>query len=323
MRYPAWLAGPVALAMLACHRDSSSRIVGSGTIEVREIDIASQVPARVVRVLADEGQSVAAGDTLVVLRQSTTQADIAGGEARANAAAAALNEAIAGPRSAEIQRAEADLRQAEAEAGGAERDFERVRPLGASGTVSRQSVDAAESTAHATAARRDAAREALRLLREGTRPERIQAARAELANARAALAATQAVAHDLVLTAPVAGVVLSRNSEPGEMLATGQSALTLGESADPFVWVYISTAHLPLVHEGQAATARLDGFADRPLQGRVVAIRPKAEFTPRVALTEEERADLLFGVKVALRDTMNLLKPGLPATVEILASRAP
>ena len=154
-------------------------------------------------------------------------------------------------------------------------------------------------------------------------PSASQAARAELASANAALAATQAVAHDLILTAPVAGVVLSRNSEPGEMLATGQSALTLGESADPFIWVYVSTAHLPLVHEGQAATARLDGFADHPLRGRVIAIRPRAEFTPRVALTEKERADLLFGVKVALSDTMDLLKPGLPATVEILAAGAP
>jgi HlyD family secretion protein len=46
-----------------------------------------------------------------------------------------------------------------------------------------------------------------------------------------------------------------------------------------------------------------------------VAINDKAEFTPRVALTEEERADLLFGVKVELADTTGVLKPGLPATV--------
>jgi HlyD family secretion protein len=305
------------LAMIACHRGVTGRIVGSGTVEVREMDIAPEQPARVVRVLVEEGQSVAAGDTLVVLRQSTTEADIAGAEARSAAAAAGLREAVAGPRAAEILRAEAELRQAEAEAGRAERDFQRVRPLGESGTVSRQSVDVSETEAHAAAARRDAAREAVRLLHQGTRPERIQAARAELAAAKASLAATRAVAHDLVLTAPVAGVVLSRNAEAGEMLGIGQSALTLGEAAAPYIWVYVESANLPLVREGQAATAHLDGFPDRPLHGRVVAIRPKAEFTPRVALTEEERADLLFGVKVALRDSANLLKPGLPATVEI------
>ena len=320
MKECTWL---LAFAAVACHRDPAPAIAGSGTIEVREIDVAPQVAARVVRVLVEEGAPVSAGDTLVALRQSTTQADIAGGEAGVRAAEAGLREALAGPRPAEIERAGADLRQADAEAGRAERDYERVKPLGANGTVSPQSVDAAEAQATAAAARRDAAREALVLLREGTRPEQIQAARAKLASAKATLAATEAVAQDLVLTAPVSGVVLSRNSEPGEMLAIGQSALTLGESADPFVWVYVATRNLPLVHVGQAATARLDGFPDRPLTGQVVAIRPKAEFTPRVALTEQERADLLFGVKVALRDTTALLKPGLPATVEIHLSGAP
>ncbi len=320
MKERLWL---LAFSAAACHPDRAPAVAGTGTIEVRELDVAPQVPARVVRVLVDEGEPVSAGDTLVTLRQSTTQADIAGGEARVRAAQASLTEALAGPRRAEIERAAADLRQAEAEAGRAERDYQRLKPLEADGAASPQSVDAAESQAKAAAARRDAARETLELLREGTRPERIQAARAELASARAALAATRAVAEDLVLTAPVSGLVLSRNSEPGEMLAIGQSALTLGESADPFIWVYVPTRHLPLVREGQAATARLDGFPDRPIAGRVVAIRPRAEFTPRIALTEKERADLMFGVKVALTDTAGLLKPGLPATVEFHLSGAP
>ena len=72
---------------------------------------------------------------------------------------------------------------------------------------------------------------------------------------------------------------------------------------------------------GQAATAHLDGFPDHPFQGRVVAISPTAEFTPRIALTEKERADLVFGVKVALEDTTGMLKAGLPATVEIHSGR--
>jgi len=53
------------------------------------------------------------------------------------------------------------------------------------------------------------------------------------------------------------------------------------------------------------------------------AINSKAEFTPRVALTERERADLVFGVKVVLQDSAGFLKPGLPATVEIHTSEAP
>jgi HlyD family secretion protein len=309
-------------ALLACHRSTVVPLRATGTIEVREVDVTPLVPARVVRVLVDEGQTVRPGDTLVALTQSTTQADIAGSVARVGAAEAALREALAGARARELDRAEADLRVAEAEAARAERDLDRMRGLVVDGTVSRQSFDAAQAEAAATGGRRDATREALQLLREGTRPERIQAARAELASAQAALVSARAVAEDLVLTAPVSGIVLSRNTEPGERLAPGQSALTLGEVAAPYVRIYLATRALPAVHLGQRATAWLDGYPDRPIPGAVVAISPRAEFTPRIALTEEERADLLFGVKVALSDTTGLLRPGLPATVELEGTAA-
>jgi HlyD family secretion protein len=302
--------------LAACHGPGDSGPRPTGTIEVRELDVAPQVPARVIRVLVDEGGTVRAGDTLVLLTQSTTRADLAQREARVRAAAAALREAVAGARPREIDRASADLRAAEAEAARAERDRDRMRPLAASGAMSPQAFDAVEATAVAAAGRRDAAREALQLLKEGTRPERLEAARAEVASARAALAATEAVAQDLVLTAPVDGTVISRNAEPGELLPAGQSALTLGQTAEPYVRVYVPTRLLPQVRQGQRAVARLDGYPDRPIEGRVVAISPQAEFTPRIALTEQERADLVFGVKVALTDTTGLLRPGLPATVE-------
>jgi HlyD family secretion protein len=57
----------------------------------------------------------------------------------------------------------------------------------------------------------------------------------------------------------------------------------------------------------------------------VTEISPRAEFTPRAALTEEERASLVFGVKIALDPTGGILKPGLPAdaTIETAAPPAP
>jgi membrane fusion protein YbhG len=311
---PAMMLG--LLLGAACRRGGDDPLRATGTVEVREVDVSPLVPARIVRVLVDEGQTVHPGDTLAALTQSTTQADIAVGEARLRAAEAGLREAEAGARRREIQHAEAQLRAAQAEAARADRDRQRMQALVGDGTVSRQAFDAAKAEAAATAGRRDAARDQLQLLREGTRPERIQALRAEVATARAALEAARAVAHDLVLTAPVAGIVLSRNAEPGERLASGQSALTVGEVGAPYVRVYLPTRALPHVREGSRAVARLDGYPEHPIAGRVVAISPRAEFTPRIALTEEERADLLFGVKVALDDTTGLLRPGLPATVE-------
>jgi HlyD family secretion protein len=93
--------------------------------------------------------------------------------------------------------------------------------------------------------------------------------------------------------------------------------VTIGQPRRPWVRVYVAERVLPRLRVGQTVTARLDGVEDRGFPGRIVAIADRAEFTPRVALTEEERADLVFGVKVEFSDTTGMLKAGLPATVAL------
>jgi HlyD family secretion protein len=307
------------VAAAACRGDSGSVAKGIGTLEVVEVDVAPLTPARVVRVWRQEGDSVRAGDTLVSLTQSTVQGELDARRARLRTAEAQLSEALAGARPAEIARADADVRAAESEARRTEDDLARTTALVQSGTVSRQQLDAAQSAAAFAAARRDAARNAARLLREGTRPERIAAARAEVQNASAALAAAEQTASDLVLLAPVAGVVMQRNAEPGEVIGAAVPAMTLGDLAHPYVRIFVNGQALAHVRLGARAEGVLDALPSVKYAGRVVAINSKAEFTPRVALTEDERADLLFGVKVAFDDTTGLLKPGLPITVRVVS----
>jgi len=312
----------VFLAASACRGGGGDVVAGVGTLEVVEVDVAPLTPARVVRVWRQEGDSVRAGDTLVSLTQSTVQGELDARRARVRTAEAQLSEALAGARPAEIARAEDEVRAAESEAKRTADDLGRISALVQSGTVSRQQLDAAQSAAATAAARRDAARNAARLLREGTRPERIAAARADVQNARAALAAAEQTASDLVLLAPVGGTVMQRNAEPGEVIGTGVPAMTLGDLAHPYVRIYVNEGALARIRLGASADGVLDSQRKVRYTGRVVAINNKAEFTPRVALTEEERADLLFGVKVAFADTTGALKPGLPITVHI-AARGP
>ncbi|MCO4099355.1 MAG: HlyD family efflux transporter periplasmic adaptor subunit [Gemmatimonas sp.] len=119
-----------------------------------------------------------------------------------------------------------------------------------------------------------------------------------------------------MLVAPVDGVVSSRNVEPGEVMAAGQSAVTIGQPARPWARIYVSQFMLPRLRAGDTLWARLDGDTTA-FAGRISAIASKAEFTPRVALTEQEREDLLFGVKIEFRDTTQRLRAGLPITVTL------
>ena len=308
----------LALSLLfGCARGNADAVVATGTLEVIETDVAPISTARVARVLVNEGDRVRAGDTLAVLTQPGAQSEIAVRQAQVQAQQAGLREAENGARAEEIGRAEAELRGAQAEATRTATDLERIRPLAQKGTVPLIQRDAAEAAARQAAARRDAARQSLLLLRQGSRPERITGARAEVAGAEANLSAVRASVSDLTLTAPVGGVVLSRNAEPGEIITAGQSAVTLGDLRRPWVRVYVNARELPSIPVGSIARGVLDGMPARSFNGRVVAINSKAEFTPRVALTEDERADLMFGVKIEFEDSTGVLKPGLPVTVTI------
>jgi membrane fusion protein YbhG len=306
-----------AMLVAGCSGGGGDGIEAVGTVEIREHDVAPMTAARVARLLVDEGATVDAGDTVAVLSVSTLAADIDQGRARVATAQAVLREAEAGPRNAEIERAEADLRAAEAEADRASKDLVRIQALTESGALAQQQLDVARTLAATTANRRDALRETVRLLRQGTRPERIAGARAEVETARAALAGAQATRSDLVLLAPVRGVVLGRHAEVGEVVAAGTPVVTIGESGKPWVRVYVSPSDAARLTVGAPAVATLDDLRDREFPGRVASVATKAEFTPRVALTENERADLLFAVKVELEDATGMLKAGLPVNVRL------
>ena len=310
-------AGWITVSIAGCDRAGGDDLIeAAGTIEVVETDVAPTSPGRVVRVWVDDGDLVRAGDTLVTLTNTTLPADIDRLRARVAVAQSQLRDLEAGARPAELRSQEAELRAAEAEAERATKDAERFAALLAGGGISQQEYDRVRATAATTVAKRDAIAGSLRLLREGARADRIAAARAELASARSALAAGEAMASELSLTSPVDGRVMSRHVEPGEVLAAGETALTIGEMGRPWARVFVGERAVPGISVGQRVTARLDGSA-REFPGRIVAIDDRAQFTPRIALTEEERADLMFGVKVELEDTTGMLRPGLPTTVII------
>lgn len=305
------------LPALACGPSAVEGLEATGTLEFVETDIAATSGGRVERVLVEEGERVAAGDTLVILGIPTLPAELLQRRARVRSVRAQLDEAVQGPRPSEITRAEAERAAYAAEADRAAADVVRLTPLAAQDMVTPQQLEAAQATAKSAAARRDAAEAQLQLLREGTRSERLAALRAELAAAEGAVAGAEATARDLVLIAPVDGRVIARRAEPGEVLAAGERALVLAETRRQRVRIFVGQQAVPLLTLGQKVTATLDAFPDRPIEGHITAIATQAEYTPRVALTERERADLLFAVRAEFRDSTELLKAGLPVTVRL------
>ncbi len=311
------------MMLAACSGAAGDLPEATGTVELTETDIAAPVAARIKRINVEEGDVVQPGDTIAILELTTLPADLDQRRARVRAADAELRDLAAGSRAPEITRAEAELAAAEAEAKRTAHDARRYTELLTSGSVSESQVQSFETAARVAASRRDAASAALQQLRDGTRPERIRAARANAEAARAQLEVGDASAADLVLVAPTAGVVLGRYAEPGELLGAGIPLAALGDTRRLWVRVYVGPKELTALRVGQRVRATIDGVPGQEFAGSVAQISPRAEFSPRVALTEKERADLLVGVKIALDDSTGALKAGLPVRVRFASESAP
>lgn len=314
-----WIGGVALLSALGCAPKAAGPLIARGTVEIPQVDVAASVAARVVSVRVEEGAQVAAGDTLALLTQADLPASVAAQRARVAMASATVRDLETGARPEEIKRAEAEVAATVAESERTTADLARFETLFRTQVISRQQLDNARAAAQVASERRRSAEQALALLQAGTRKNQIVAARAELANAEAALRMVEARAADLVLAAPVAGRILTRQAEPGEVLAGGVPAVTLGEIGRPYVRVYVPARRLSEITIGDEATVLIDGTATGIGKARIVSINSQAEFTPRVALTEQERADLMFGVKLDLMSQSGVY-PGLWVTVRFAAA---
>lgn len=304
------LAAVLGCGVVACADDDG--LVVRGWVEGREVDVAPLAGGRLLSVLVDEGDTVAIGDTVAVLSRDATLAEAEVARGRAEAAAARLLELERGARAEDIASAEAELAAAEAELVRVRRELVRVESLDSLDLTSQQALDDARTLTLRAAARRDVAREALRRLRRGARPEQLEAARAELNAARAALSGAESVAGELVLVSPVSGPVLVRAHDPGEVVGAGMPVVTVLAGDERWVRVWVPQGALRDIGVGRRARLAVDPLRDTTFAAIVTSVATRAEFTPRVALTEDERADLMYAVRLRIDDPRGLLRVGLP-----------
>ncbi len=159
-------------------------------------------------------------------------------------------------------------------------------------------------------------------LNSGARPEQLDAAQAQIEVAQAQIdSATAAVnvlkvqIDKLTLKTPIAGILLNRAIEPGEVVMPGASLLTIGDLTHLYIVVYVSEDRYGELKLGQTVQISVDSFPGQTFTGKVTHIADQAEFTPRNVQTAEGRATTVFAVRVDVTNVEGKLKPGMPADV--------
>jgi len=308
-----------AAALVAGCSNSDGAIRGSGTIEMDEVDVGSTVGGRVLRLWVTEGDTVSAGDTLAVLDRGEVAAQVVAQAAEAQRAQSQARDLQQGARPAELTIGREALRAAEADLDQAQITYERTDKLYKANVAAAAEMDLARTSLRAAEARAAGAREQLRLFEEGYRRAQVAAANQGAEAALAQLAGAKSRAQELLLLAPRSGLVLLVNYRVGELVPPNSPVLTLGDPDSLWMRVYVAAPLLTKLRIGSEAEVRPIGVK-QPYHGHVVSIASVAEFTPRAALTEEEQANLVFGVKLVLAKSGGALKAGLPADVRIASA---
>ncbi|PYN29526.1 MAG: hemolysin secretion protein D [Candidatus Rokuibacteriota bacterium] len=326
MMRPLKLGGAGALVLLLAlaatwtvrRLDGQDRTVEvTGTIEALQVDVSARITARIVERTVKEGEPVERGQRLVRLADEEPAADVRRAEAALGAAQAQLADFEAGARREEIEQARAALRSANVAREWAERELGRVRQLFAKELLAFQEVDRASNAFDAAQANEASAREKVALLEAGPRPDAVAAARSQVAEARAALALARARLVETRLDSPLTGIVLRKSLEVGETATPGVPILTLMDPDDLWLRAYVSETDLGRVRLGQGATLTVDAYPSRTFSGVVSEIASEAEFTPKNVQTKKERVNLVYRMKIVVRNTGGVLKPGMPADARI------
>jgi HlyD family secretion protein len=292
----------------------------SGNVDIRQVDLGFRLGGRIAAIPEEEGARVTLGETLAQLDTQPLKDQLAVDEAQIASTSAQLEKQRNGNRSQDIGQAEARLAELRAQRVKAQEDLDRRATLVASGAISKAVFESTRAQLLAADAQVQGAEQSLSLQRAGARREDILAAQAQRAQAVAQRDKTLNDMADSDLHAPNDGVILTRAREPGAIVQTGETVLTLTIDPPMRVRAYVDENDLGRISAGMAVEVSVDSAA-RLYHGSVGYIAPTAEFTPKTVQTRDLRADLVYRLRVIIDDPDDGLRQGQPVTVSIPAAR--
>lgn len=263
------MSGPQVDARRVVRRDFVESVVASGHVEApHRLTVGAQMVGQVLRVPVAEGQFVKAGQVLLELDDAQWSADAAQADAAVAQAAARVRQV----RELDSPVADQGWRQATANLDNVRSQRDRDAVLLKQGFIGPAAMDDVKKALAVAEAQAKAAESQ----RRAALPSGSAAAIAldGLAQARSGAASARSRLANATLRAPVAGVLLSRNVEPGDIVQPGMALMTLSPDGPAQLVIDIDEKNLHLLALGQRARASADAFADRVFDAGVAYINP-------------------------------------------------
>ena len=285
--------------------DLAKSVVATGKIEpITKVEIKSKASGIVKKLYIEAGDKVKAGQVLAELDREEIQANVRASEAQLQSA------------EANSTAAEAELKRSQVDAEGPDipmlkRAYDRATKMAKEGVVSQADLDNAQKAYDLAINKQNVARAVLTV----NKAKMAQAA-ADVQRQRANLAQLREQLSYTTITAPIDGIVLSRDVEVGDavssILVLGSSAtlvMTLGDTNEVYVKGKVDESDIGKVYLGQPARIKVESFKDKTFTGKVTKISPMGVEKDNVTT---------FEVRVSINNPGGELKAAMTANAEII-----
>lgn len=288
----------LAVTMLTACGDKDAEYDASGVFETTEVIVSAKGTGEIVSLNIEEGQTVKADQLLGEL--DMTQLTLKRQQLNAGKDAAASRRLDTGRQVASLRQQIANLKSEQA----------RFKALLNDGAATQKQVD-------------DIGYQIATLKKQlAATNEQVATANQSIDGQSAGFDAQISQVDDMMrqarITSPISGVILSKYAEKGEYAVPGRALFKVGDVSDMKLRAYITAEQLTGLKIGQKVTVYADqGTKGRKVyEGTVSWISSEAEFTPKTIQTRDERSNLVYAIKISVRND-GLIKRGMYGDVKL------
>jgi HlyD family secretion protein len=288
-----------------------------GEVDATRLDIAARVDGRVAEIPVERGQDVAAGTVLVRIDNPETVAKDQQALAAKVVAEAQLANINVGTRVEVVAARKAAMERAQASVVLAQKTYDRVSQLAASGNAPQARLDQTTDSLHESQRAADQAKSAYEQAVNGYTKEEHEIAAANVGKAIADIKAIQSIIDQMVVYAPVGSQVYQRNVEPGEYVSPGVPLVTLIDLNDMWIHFDLREDLIKTIKVGDRFDVRIPALADRRITVEVKLIATKGEYASWRATRATGDFDLrTFSIRAYPVEKLPELRPGMSAYLD-------
>lgn len=278
-------------------------VSSNGRLELERFDVASLYGGRVAQIWVEEGSDVQAGDVLVELSSDTTHSKLQEAQAGQRAADGSVARALAAEKQAReaLARAEAQIVAQQQQLRVAQMEWDNAKRLQREQLVSTAEVqrrqsqrDGAAAAVKATQAAKAEAQAAIAQAQAA-----VTEAKAGVVAREAQVQAAKSANDDMNIRSPKSGRVEYRLVQQGSVIASGSKVVSLLDTSDVTMNIFLPNHQVAKLKVGDEARIVLDGV-DAVFPAHISFIATNAQFTPKAVETQNERAKLMFKVKLRI-----------------------